>query len=202
MAHAAPSIIRNEHRSLTAVLRSLQRLAHDAARGDVEPDFDLLAIILDYIEVFPDRLHHPKEDEHLFRALRQRLGGAGGASEALDELAAEHHRTDELTRGLRRHLLRARVGGRAARALLAAAVDEYADFHWKHMRKEEDVVMPLAEALLTEADWQAIDAAFLAHDDPLFGPEPRQEFERLFRLILNRAPAPVGVGPAWRPTPP
>jgi hypothetical protein len=34
------------------------------------------------------------------------------------------------------------------------------------MRLEEDVVMPLAEARLTEEDWQPIDAAFQANDDP------------------------------------
>ncbi len=105
---------------------------------------------------------------------------------AEDEL--EHARGDELLRDLRYLLSRCRVGG-------AAAVGEYVDFHWRHLRLEEDVVMPLAEQRLTEADWQPIDAAFQANDDPLFGARPREEFRRLFGLILNRAPAPVGVGP-------
>jgi hemerythrin-like domain-containing protein len=77
----------------------------------------------------------------------------------------------------------------------AAAVGEYVDSHWRHMRLEEDVVMPLAEQRLTEADWQPIDAAFQANEDPLFGTRPREEFRGLFARILNRAPAPVGVGP-------
>jgi hemerythrin-like domain-containing protein len=63
------------------------------------------------------------------------------------------------------------------------------------MRLEEDVVLPLAERTLTEADWQPIDAAFRANEDPLFGARPREEFRKLFQLIVNLAPAPVGVGP-------
>jgi hypothetical protein len=64
------------------------------------------------------------------------------------------------------------------------------------MRLEEDVVLPLAEQRLTEADWRPIDAAFQANEDPLFGGRPTEEFRKLFQLILNRAPAPVGVGPS------
>jgi hypothetical protein len=64
---------------------------------------------------------------------------------------------------------------------------------------EEDVVLPLAERALTEADWREIDAAFRANDDPLFGPRPAEEFRKLFQLILNLAPPPVGVGPSHEP---
>jgi ssDNA-specific exonuclease RecJ len=66
------------------------------------------------------------------------------------------------------------------------------------IRKKKNVVMPLAEQRLTEADWQPIDAAFQANDDLLFGARPREEFKKLFGLILNRAPAPVGVDPSRR----
>jgi hemerythrin-like domain-containing protein len=188
----APSIIREEHRSLSAVIQSLQALARDARARRREPDYELFTLILDYIEGFSDRLHHPKEDEHLFAALRRR--GAAGA-EALDVLERDHARGDELTRDLRYLLSRCRVGGPAALEVFVAAVDEYVEFHWRHMRLEEDVVLPLAERTLTEAEWRPIDAAFQANEDPLFGRRPREEFRRLFQLILNRAPAPVGVGP-------
>jgi hemerythrin-like domain-containing protein len=188
----APSIIREEHRSLSAVTQSLQALARDARDRRREPDYELFTLILDYIEGFSDRFHHPKEDEHLFAALRRR--GAAGA-QALDVLERDHARGDELTRDLRYLLSRCRVGGPAALEVFVAAVDEYVDFYWRHMRLEEDVVLPLAERTLTEAEWRPIDAAFRANEDPLFGTRPREEFRRLFQLILNRAPAPVGVGP-------
>jgi len=189
----APSIIREEHRSLSAVTQSLRILARDARDRGGAPDHELFTVILDYIEGFSDRFHHPKEDAHLFAVLRRHCAGA---SEALDVLERDHARGDELTRKLRYLLSRCRTGAAAALEAFAAAVEEYVEFYWRHMRLEEDVVLPLAERALTEADWQPIDAAFRANEDPLFGARPREEFRELFQLILNLAPAPVGVGPA------
>jgi hemerythrin-like domain-containing protein len=189
----ALSIIREEHRSLSAVTQSLGLLAREARDRGLEPDYELFTLILDYIEGFSNRFHHPKEDEYLFTALRRR---STEANQALEVLELDHARGDEMLRDLRYLLTRCRVGGAAAVDTFAAAVQEYVDAHWRHMRLEEDVVMPLAEQRLTEADWQPIDAAFQANEDPLFGARPREEFRRLFALILNRAPAPVGVGPS------
>jgi hemerythrin-like domain-containing protein len=188
----APSIIREEHRSLSAVIRTLDFLTRDARAQRADPDHELFSLILDYIEGFSDRFHHPKEDEYLFAALRRR---SSEGTAALDVLEADHARGDELLRDLRYLLSRCRVGGAEAVETFAAAVEEYVDFHWRHMRLEEDVVLPLAERTLTETDWQPIDAAFRANDDPLFGAQPRGEFRRLFQLILNLTPPPLGVGP-------
>jgi hemerythrin-like domain-containing protein len=193
MAPAALTIIRQEHRSLTAVVRSLQHLAREGARGDAELDHDLVTVMLDYIDAFPNRFHHPKEDQYLFRALRRRTSAA---TAVLDELEAEHVRGDALIRELRHLLARCRIAGARARQRFATAVDAYADFHWEHLRKEEDIVLPLAEAHLTAADWEGIDRAFRANDDPLLGAELKDDFHRLFELIVRLAPPPVGVGPA------
>lgn len=198
MAPVALSIIRDEHRSLVAVLQGLQFLVRDIRDRDVAPDFELFTLILDYIDMFPEKFHHPKENEHLFRAVRARTAEANAV---LDELEAEHARGDELIRDLRHALARYRVAGAAGLEAFAAAVHAYLDFHWRHMRKEEDLVIPLAERVLTEADWQAIDAAFRANDDPAFGVRPKQEFRKLFQLIVNRAPAPLGVGAPAKPSP-
>jgi hemerythrin-like domain-containing protein len=187
----AVDIIRREHRAITAVLSGLEYLARDLAAGG-EPDYELLTVMLDYIEAFPDRLHHPKEDRYLFGALRARCAEAGPI---LDELEEEHRRGDALTRELRYLLGRCRVGGVAAREAFAAAVDRYVAFHWSHMRREEEHVLPLALATLTERDWTDIEAAFRANEDPVSGVAPWGEFEALFRLIVRLAPPPVGVGP-------
>ena len=189
--HAAIAVISQEHRSIAAVISALEYLARAIATGG-EPDYEVLTVILDYIETFPNRLHHPKEDRYLFSALRRR---SEAAAHVLDDLEDEHRRGDEMTRELRYLLTRCRVGGAGARQAFVAAVERYAAFHWAHMRKEEDVVLPLARKTLTIADWTAIAAAFSVNDDPLPGVAPRQEFVALFRLIVAMAPPPVGVGP-------
>lgn len=196
MASAALSIIRDEHRSLSAVLQGLEFLVRDIRDRGVAPDFELFTLIIDYIDLFPEKFHHPKENEYLFKAIRTR---SAEANAVLDELEAEHARGEALIHDLRQALGRWRVAGAGGFDAFAAAVAAYADFHWKHMRKEEDVVMPVAERVLTAADWEAIDTAFRANEDPLFGARPRAEFQKLLHLIVSRAPAPLGVGAPARP---
>jgi hemerythrin-like domain-containing protein len=188
--HRVVSVIRAEHRSLSAVLWSLNYLAREAG---TEPDFELLSLMIDYIDLFPERLHHPKEDQHLFTALRTRTADA---EPILQELTAEHTRGAHMIDDLRYALTRYRLVGADGRAQFAAAVQAYAEFHWNHMRREEEVLLPLAERVLTHDDWRAIDAAFSETSDPLLGPEARAALRGLFQTILELAPPPVGLGSA------
>jgi hemerythrin-like domain-containing protein len=188
--HRVVSVIRAEHRSLSAVLWSLNYLAREAG---TEPDFELFSLMIDYIDLFPERLHHPKEDQHLFTALRTRTADA---EPILQELTAEHARGAHMIDDLRYALTRYRLAGADGRAQFAAAVQAYAEFHWNHMRREEEVLLPLAERVLAHDDWRAIDAAFSETSDPLLGPEARAALRGLFQTILELAPPPVGLGSA------
>ena len=174
-------IIRDEHRTLTSVIQSLQLLVHDAAMAAGAPDFELFTVILDYIEMFPERLPHPKEDEHLFARLVVRVPDT---RTLIEKLKAEHVEGVKLVRELERALVffedRAPDGARE----FLDAVNAYAEFHWQHMRKEEQELLPLAERYLTAQDWKSIDAAFKENPD----------FEKQFTRIVNLAPEPVGLG--------
>jgi len=183
-----------EHRSISAVLSGLRELARMAGAATARPDFSALRAMLYYIDAFPEKLHHPKEERHLFARLLER---APQAAALVARLRREHE--DGARRG--RELGRAGLayeqtwpGG--ARAF-CDAVDAYAEFHWRHMRSEERELLPLAERALTAADWAAVQAAFAANDDPLAG-VGEGEYRRLFQRIAQIAPAPVGLGAPWK----
>ena len=58
-----------------------------ACVGWPAPNFELLGAMIYYIDAFPERFHHPKEDEYLFRLLRVRHPDA---APLLDRLNIEH----------------------------------------------------------------------------------------------------------------
>lgn len=192
----AITIIRAEHRSLAAVLHGLLSIVEGLDRQGGRPDFGLLLAMLTYIDEFPDRFHHPKEDQYLFRQLRLRAPDAIGL---LDALEAEHKRNGELMSGLRRALKRfeEHAGKPEAREAFRNLVKQYAEFHWSHMRLEEEQVFPLAEARLNAQDWADINAAFRSNADPLIGTEAKDHYQDMLRNIVSRAPAPIGVGARW-----
>jgi hypothetical protein len=75
----------------------------------------------------------------------------------------------------------------------------YAAFHWQHMRKEEELVIPLAQRVLTEADWKDVDAAFAENVELSETGETGRRLRALFRDIANLTPAPFGLGGATPP---
>jgi hemerythrin-like domain-containing protein len=186
----ALDVIRAEHRSLAAVLYTLQALARGARAGRFALDFPLLRLIVEYLDSFHQRYHHPKEDRYLFAALRARTTEGGDTLAALER---EHAEGDGRLAQLREAIERTQVRLLDVDAL-AAEVDRYADFHWRHMRIEEDRIMPLAARTLSGEDWASIDAAFANHEDPLFGAAEREHYRRLLAAIAEHAPPPLGGG--------
>jgi len=189
---AAITIIRDEHRALAAVLHGLLHLNDQVRKAGQKPDFVLLKAMLDYIVAFPDRLHHPKEDEYVYRVLREREPSAAAT---LDELQDEHRRGPDVTRSMVDALVAFERDAGAFEAF-DQAVSAYADFQWAHMRKEEEVILPIAQKALLPSDWVEIDAAFRSNSDPLVGVNTRREFRELFRRVVTLMPAPMGLGPA------
>ena len=69
-------IIHDEHRALASVLQALRFIVGEIRSGKTQPDFRLLAAMVDYITQVPDKIHHPKEDDYLFPRLPSRSAEA------------------------------------------------------------------------------------------------------------------------------
>ena len=184
-------VIRREHRNLAALLACFRGVVRDADRDGVLPDFALLESILLYLGDFLNRYHHPKESQYLFPALRRRHAAAG---ELIEGLERDHAGVGPLLSELKEKLSACRRDGLAALPALHEAVERYCRLELSHMGREESEILSLALDHLTETDWQEIDEAFAANDDPLFGMQRSQSFQRLFSWIVARAPAPHGLG--------
>jgi nucleotide-binding universal stress UspA family protein/hemerythrin-like domain-containing protein len=188
----AIGIIRDEHRSLAAVLHAWMNLMATARSQGTCPDAALLRAIVHYIETFPVALHHPKEDEYLFRKLRSRTTSVDAE---LDELERQHERDRQMVVELAT-MIESLIGDQGGAetnvdiATVEQAVKRYASFMWEHLGREEGVILPAAQRYLTDEDWAEIDAAFVENRDPRFGHDADVGMRRLFSRIVNlSAPA-------------
>ena len=198
MTHASLTIIRHEHRALSAMLSSILLLLGEHRRRGTLPDFGALRAMLFYVDEFPEKLHHPKESRLLFPKLR----GHGEHNDAmLDRLDRDHARGEHAIRGIEHALLGFEMMGdsdqrEARRATFETAMTLYVRFYLEHMRIEEAEVLPLAEAVLGADDWAELDGAFLTNRDPLAGFDAVAAYAPLFRKILAALPDAGGVGAA------
>ena len=96
----ALTIISQEHSNMWRLATTLDQVASDMqAISPSETAFFEAA--LDYITQFVDRMHHPKEDDFLFRLLRLR---STEAADVLDALEADHRQGPENLAQLRAKL--------------------------------------------------------------------------------------------------
>lgn len=191
MRPLALEVIRDEHQALAAMLRSLKMLLAQASRNGSMPDFEVLRAMMFYVDEFPEKLHHTKESELLFPMLRQR---APELAPVLDRLDADHARGEQAIRNVEHALLAFEVMGESRRQAFEDAVDRYVQGYLEHMAIEEQRILPESQRLLTAEDWAELDAAFAANKDPLTGHEAADEYRDLFRMIVQNAPAPIGLG--------
>lgn len=151
----AISIIKDEHVSISSVLKGMVMHVEDAVEGKRDFDPFLVSAMLDYIERVPEKVHHPKEDQYLFRLLRQRTDKANAV---LEELDGEHAQCKAMLADMRDALKACKAGGDLAE--FSKAMNTYSRFHFAHMRKEEKDLLPLAMEYLTDEDWVEINEAF------------------------------------------
>jgi len=197
-AHPTLRIIRDEHGTLSAVLRSIALLLSECRRRGAKLDYRVLRAMLFYIDEFPERVHHPKESELLFPILRKRSPVAVNVLERLDrDHAASHQAVRDLEHQvLALEMMEDATDFEVRRVRFEAATEAYVTAYLDHIRLEEAEVLPLAEQLLTDGDWVELDAAFMQNRDPLTYRDGEDEFRPLFKRILMTLPAPLGLGPA------
>lgn len=186
-------VIRDEHQALRAMLDSLRLMLRRQRDQDSTPRFDVIRAMLFYIDEFPERLHHRKESELLFPLIRQH---SDTAADILDRLDRDHGAGERAIRDLQHALLAWEMIGESRRQNFELMLERYLGFYQQHMQLEEEVVLPLAQKVLREADWKVLDAAFAENRDPLTGHTPSAEYEQLFSRIVRTAPAPIGLGEA------
>ena len=190
--HSALQIIRDEHASLAAMLQSMRMMVQRGPADDRRHFFDVVRAMLFYIDEFPERLHHPKKSNLLFPKVVKLAPKVMGA---IDKLERDHMASEKAARDLQHLLLAWELLGDGRRSVFEEALEKYIGFYLEHMGLEESAILPEAERCFSAEDWRELDAAFAQNADPLTGHyPPAQAFEKLFSLIVTRAPSPIGLG--------
>jgi hemerythrin-like domain-containing protein len=190
----AMRILMDEHQSLAAIIHAIRHMIGEIGAGRLQPDHKLLEAMVHYLDAYPEKRHHPKEDEFLFGPLRARTHDADAV---LDKLDAEHADAEA-----RIAVLEAAVKAYAQDPkgfeAFKTAFEDYAAFYRTHMMTEEREVLPLIRKHFTAEDWEKANAGFIA-DDPLGGTRAtaragEEDFAQIFSKLVAAAPAPIGLG--------
>ena len=182
-----------EHRSIAAVLDTMSILLRRSADDGLALQVAPLRAMLHYLDVFPERHHHPKEEEFVFPAIR---ACTREADAVLDRLQRQHAKGDEALRVLQQKLGRAELGGAAEVPAFVQAGREFIERYREHLHIEEAELMPIARRVLPRNEWAQLEQQFRQRPDPLSADGASLEGKALLQRITALAPAPLGFGPA------
>ena len=141
-----------EHDHILKTLNLLEMQFLDLCRGGT-PDFSLMRSILEYIQEYPEQIHHPLEDK-IFSILLERVDEV----ELIQELIAEHTELETETRKIRESLKLLETGAVSPEDIMKL-LSAFLIRQRQHMYIEEEKVHPLIESALTEEDWEHVQSA-------------------------------------------
>jgi branched-chain amino acid transport system ATP-binding protein len=183
----AIEIIRSEHRNLDKVLGVLSDLLDRLDNAGPKPNLEPLFSIVYYVRVFPDKLHHPKEEKFLFPLLRRHRPDL---SPVIEELERQHELGRESLESLQKALQDFDRDYPKGFDELLSTGKSFVRSQREHMGIEEREILPaakewLAENRLENAEWTPLQRAFEHNSDPLFGENVEAGFRTLFERITR-----------------
>jgi hemerythrin-like domain-containing protein len=182
-------VLANEHLALRGVARIIKMDAL-LIKGDRPVALEMLEDIIEYIKAFPDKFHHPKEEDYLFKAMRLR---SEDTHEILDRIFLEHKKEYQLIEDFDASLQSFKKDPIGQKDNFADIAIQYSDFLNAHLDLENKKAFPMAEKVLTEEDWAEIDAAFSDNNDPIVAGAEKTRFDQLHKRIMDLGLPPFGM---------
>jgi hemerythrin-like domain-containing protein len=149
--------LKEEHQIILVVLDAAEREAR-AIQQEGRLDADRVAEMVDFFRNFADLCHHGKEEKLLFVRMHERgLSLEGGP---LAVMLQEHEDGRRRVRAIAEALPAAGSGDPAAVATVRDQLWGFVQLLRAHIAKEDGVLFPLADRLLTPQDQEELAEAF------------------------------------------
>lgn len=170
--------LREDHRNMSIVLSLLEGAVEEASAGD-DPDFELVEEIMRYMTVYPDAVHHPKEDIVYDQLRNKRPDLAGG----LEDVPGDHADIATLGSNLRDEVEAIVAGAAVRRDKFIEDAGSYVQRLRNHMLWEESDLFTRIDKMI-DADPQEFDVEAFDHiKDPVFELEVEAGFRRLLSSL-------------------
>ncbi len=163
--------LQRDHINMAALLNVLDRQFGNISRADVV-DWEVVDLILGYLERYADQCHHPTEDL-IYEALTERRVVIG---EYIRDLRADHADLSRLTQELHNAVADVSRGSVSAGDNLATRANRFLKVYRRHMELEDTLLFPAAREKLSDQDWADVDARALVRAEPAFAKNVQARF--------------------------
>lgn len=165
-----------DHQVILRMCKVLNTVANRLESNE-EVDPETLNNIADFIRNFADRCHHGKEEELLYPRAEERGIPRDGGPIAV--MLIEHDQGRECTRNMAAAAEKYAAGDDEARLAFAGNARSYAELLVPHIDKEDNILYPMCDEVLTEEDQQDLEVKFEAVETERMGEEKHHQYIHL-----------------------
>jgi hemerythrin-like domain-containing protein len=171
----------NEHEAILSAIQILERMAGTVEKAQLVDKKDIQDFI-GFLKEFADRCHHGKEEGFLFPAMVN--AGVPEKGGPVGVMLAEHAQGRQFIRDME-----AAITNNMDREKLAGAARGYASLLRVHIHKENGMLFPMAERLLTGAQLDALYEGFEKHEEQVIGHGRHAELHAILEKLQEKYPA-------------
>lgn len=170
----------NEHEAILSAIQILERMIATIEKATSVETKDIHDFI-GFLKEFADKCHHGKEEGLLFPAMI----GAGVPDQGgpIGVMLAEHAQGRKLIRDMEES-----ISTDVNRMKLAQAAREYANLLRNHIQKENNVLFPMAERVLTETQLEKLYKGFEEHEEKVIGQGRHEELHAMLKSLQEKYP--------------
>ena len=180
-------VMEAEHRLIETVVKAMGGVA-DAIEKGQRADAATLATAVEFFRVYADKLHHGKEETLFFPMLVKR--GVPPQGCPIGGLNHEHEKGRALVGALAEQAPAYAQGRPGAKEGLLETLRGILDLYQNHIWKEDAMVFPMADKVLTAADQTELTKEF-AEVDRAVGLDVVARLETFARSLATSGQAPL-----------
>jgi len=170
----------NDHEAILSAIQILERMiatSEEAASVETKDINDFIG----FLKEFADKCHHGKEEGLLFPALI--AAGVPDRGGPIGVMLAEHAQGWKLIRDMEES-----ISTGVDRMKLAQAAGEYANLLRNHIKKENSILFPMAERVLTETQLGKLYEGFEEHEEKVIGQGRHEELHAMLKSLQEKYP--------------
>lgn len=162
-----------EHGAIKRMMQVTDKVCKRLKAGGKIPS-EHLDQIMEFYLVFADQCHHEKEEQGLFPVLE--AAGVPVEGGPIGVMLTDHKMLRGCMERMGKAVARYKEGNERAAAMIAQNAINHDELLLMHISKEENVLFPLAEAQLTEAQKAEVAARFEGQESGKIGPGRHEAF--------------------------
>jgi hemerythrin-like domain-containing protein len=172
--------LKNEHEAILSAIQIMERMIAGLEKAPSVDTKDMHDFI-GFLKEFADKCHHGKEEGLLFPALIQAgLPEKGGP---IGVMLTDHTQGRQFIREMEEALTPP-----VDRVKLAQAAGGYATLLRNHIQKENMLLFPMTEKMLTETQLEQLYQGFEEHEEKVIGQGRHEQLHAMLKSLQEKYP--------------